>query len=293
MKIKKKTNFLLVPIIAGLALGFIILFEQSEAKVSVPDNDDGILKAVIIDQLHEGIPNKYFQKIANESLTGAGYEVELFTTKDITVDFYKQLPSKDYDYIVIRSHGLAGRTPEDSPKLYTNEVYTTDKFVSEQLFGIIDGAYLNPRTAIRAIVDVTDLEENGQVVFSMRNSSQANNWGARVTTDQYFVIGAKTIKELMVGQFPGSTIILAGCDTMTNTLLADAFLEKGASEIVGWEGSVYAYENDRALIEILRQTLDDKIELSEVVESLGKDSIYRLDNSTTLHYYSDKPDEET
>ena len=293
MKVVKKTSFLLVPIIAGLVLGFIILFDQTEAKVSVSDYDDGILKAVIIDQLHEEIPSQYFQKEAKKYFTKAGYEVELFTTKDITVDFYKKLPSMGYDYIVIRSHALTGRTGEDSPKLYTSEKYTTDKYVNEQLFGIIDGAYLNPRTDIRVTVDVSDLQETGQVVFSMRNSSQANNWGARVTTDEYFVIGAKAVDELMVGKFPGSTIILGGCDTASSSVLADSLLKKGASEVVGWDANVGSMQNDMTMLKILRETLENKMELSEAVESIAENyNANQTGNSLNLVYYSDKSDEE-
>jgi len=238
LKIGKKLTFFVVPLITGLIFASVFFLQESEANYSVSDYDDGILKAAIIDQLHEEIPSQNFQDTANEYFTNAGYEVELFTTKDITVDFYKKLPSMGYDYIVIRSHALSGRTAEDSPKLYTGEKYTTDKYVNEQLFGIIDGAYLNPRTNIHATVDVSDLQETGQVVFSMRNSSQANNWGARVTTDEYFVIGAKAVDELMVGKFPGSTIILGGCDTASSSVLADSLLKKGASAVVGSNANV-------------------------------------------------------
>jgi len=293
LKIGNKLSFFVIPLITGLIFASVFFLQESEANYSVSDYDDGILKAAIIDQLDTEIPSHDFQDRANDYFVKAGYEVDLYTTEEITVDFYKKLPSMGYDYIVIRSHALTGRTGEDSPKLYTSEKYTTDKYVNEQLFGIIDGAYLNPRTDIHATVDVSDLEETGQVVFSMRNSSQANNWGARVTTDEYFVIGAKAVDELMVGKFPGSTIILGGCDTASSSILADSLLKKGASEVVGWNENIGSLQNDMTMLKILRETLENKMELSEAVESIAQNyHANQTGNSLNLVYYSDKSDEE-
>ena len=68
---------------------------------------ESIPKAAIIDQLHDDIPNILLQQKATELLAAAGYEVDLFTTKDITLDFYKRLPSMNYDLAMIRTHGAS------------------------------------------------------------------------------------------------------------------------------------------------------------------------------------------
>lgn len=291
MKIIQKTNLLvIVSVIAGLAVGSIFLVEQTQAKHSVSNYDDGILKAVIIDQLHRDIPSKYFQDRATEYLVNAGYEVDLFTTEDIDVEFYKKLPSLGYDFIVIRSHALDGRTENDSPKLYTGEKYTTDKYINEQLFGVIDGAYLNPRTDIHAVIDVSGLQETNQIVISLRNSSEVIDWGARVTTDDYFVIGAKAVEEMMVGQFPGSIIILGGCDTLSKPYLAEAFIEKGASEVIGWDGTIDNYNNDIVMLEILKQKLVNKMDLDKAVDLAMEKYFPISEESITLQYYSEKTD---
>jgi len=91
-----------------------------------------IPKAAIIDQLHDDIPNIPLQQRATELLEGAGYEVNLFTTKDITLDFYKRLPSMNYDFVMIRTHGAADENDNDSVTLFTGEKYQTDKYISEQ-----------------------------------------------------------------------------------------------------------------------------------------------------------------
>jgi len=63
------------------------------------------LRAAIIDQVHNDLPNFKLQADAQRMLEDAGYEVDLYTTDEITVDFYKNLPSMNYHFILIRSHG--------------------------------------------------------------------------------------------------------------------------------------------------------------------------------------------
>jgi len=47
-------------------------------------------------------------------LEKAGYQVDVFTTKDITVDFFKNLPQMNYEFVVIRTHGVADFGNENS-----------------------------------------------------------------------------------------------------------------------------------------------------------------------------------
>jgi len=78
---------------------------------------DGIPRAAIIDQLHNDKPNKDYQQNVTEYLQTAGYQVDLYTTNDITVDFYKKLPSMNYKFIVFRTHSLGNGTIEESASL--------------------------------------------------------------------------------------------------------------------------------------------------------------------------------
>ena len=84
-------------------------FEEKQAtEIETEDETiNKIRKAVIIDQLHNDISNPVYHNKATSLLTDAGYEVDVYTTDDITVDFYKELPSMNYEFILIRSHSLA------------------------------------------------------------------------------------------------------------------------------------------------------------------------------------------
>ncbi len=98
---------------------------------------DGIPKAVIIDQLHNDKPNKNYQQNVTKYLETAGYEVDLYTTDDITVDFYKKLPSLNYEYIVIRTHSLGIGEVEESSSLFTGEIYEVFDHIQEQYSGVV------------------------------------------------------------------------------------------------------------------------------------------------------------
>src|SRR6267378_7915270 len=61
-------------------------------------------RAIIIDQLYDDYPNSGFEEAAKRYLQYGGYAVDLYTTKNVTIDFYKNLPLMGYKIIIIRSH---------------------------------------------------------------------------------------------------------------------------------------------------------------------------------------------
>ncbi len=275
-----------ITVIATIVFGTMLWSQPTIGEIFSLNEDDGIKKAVIIDQLHDYIPNQSFQEKATKYLGNAGYAVDVFKSEDITVDFYKKLPSMGYDFIVIRSHALIGRAAEDPVILLTNEKYTTDKYIYEQLFGIIDIPLLNVRDTIHYSIE--DLQETNKFVYTRHISSQGLDWKVSDDHETYFGIGPKAVEEMMVGQFPGSTIILGGCNTLSNTLMAEAFLKKGASEIIGWDGSVYSSDNDRVMLAVLVETLKNNMYLDEAVDVVMENFTPVPGFPANLQYYSQK-----
>ena len=278
-------------VVATIVFGTMLWSQSTIGEIFSLKEDDGIKKAVIIDQLHDYMPNQSFHEEATKYLGNAGYAVDVFKSEDITVDFYKKLPSMGYDFIVIRSHALIGRAAEDPVMLLTNEKSTNDKYIYEQLFGIIDITLLHVRDTIH--LSIGDLQETNEVVYSLRNSSQGSDWKVSDGHEPYFAIGPKAVKEMMVGQFPGSTIILGGCNTLSNTLMAEAFLKKGASEIIGWDGLVYSSDNDRVMLAVLVETLENKMYLDKAVDVVMENFTPVSGFPAILQYYSQKTNIET
>ena len=65
--------------ILGLVVAVIAIdatLQNGVIETNELEGQEKILRAVILDQLSEEIPNKHFQKRATEILEGAGYEVD-------------------------------------------------------------------------------------------------------------------------------------------------------------------------------------------------------------------------
>src|SRR3989442_8623593 len=266
-------TFLIAIIATSVIVGTFFLYASGKLGVNIPSYD-GVARAAIIDQLHDDIPNATFIENATGYLVAAGYKVDLFTTKDITIDFYKNLPTKGYKFIVIRSHSgnapVSDKNIDNSLSIFTGEKYDEKKYTFEQIMGFVQKS--------RAFTDeyaAKVQKEGGQM--TLVNSDHP---------DPYFSVGSKFINEYMVGKFPGSTIIIGGCNTLENPSLADSLVKRGASAIIGWNKLVEAGHNDRVILEVLRSMLVDKVDGKEAVYSamhiLGPDPQY----SSELNYYS-------
>jgi len=246
--------------ILATAVVLVLVFSTLSFVESQTTLDNRIPKAVIIDQLHDDIPNLDFQQKATEYFKTAGYEVDLYTTKDITVGFYKELPSMNYEFIVARTHALAFGTIETSASLFTGEKYKLYKHTQEQL------AY--------------QVGKGVPYSFNVTKKIGSEN----LSNQTYFVIGYRFVDQLMVGEFPDSVIVLAGCDTMSNGLLSQSLIDRGASVVVGWDKTLLSTQNDSVTLAFLEKVLVNGEEVTEAVSSVMTEYKHYLD-PVSLKYY--------
>ena len=221
--------------------------------------------AAIIDQLHDQIPNKSAQKKVLKYLESAGYDVDIYTTEDITVDFYKKLPSMNYKFIYIRSHSLEVDKLGNSTFLFTGEKYDIDKHIYEQLSGQVHNA-----------LPLSDQSPDEEINNATIDST-------------YFTIGSKFVYEQMMGKFPQSVIIIAGCESVRNPDLGLSLIFRGASSVIGWDASVNSIENDRVMLALLEEVLINKIGFNDarisVMEEFGSNLAY---NSKLRHIQAER-----
>ena len=239
-------------------------FEEKESTEIVTEDEttNKIRKAAIIDQLARDIPNLQYQNKTMSYLLDAGYDVDLYTTEDITIDFYKELPSMDYEFIVLRSHSLAIYGDKPSSWIFTGEKYDAGRYSHEQLSGM-----LSPGVPFR----------QGQI--SQMTQSDAKS-------ERLFMIGSKMVDEMMEGQFPGSVIILGGCDTMSHDYFASSFVKRGASSVVGWNGLVELRDNDAVMLSLLDDIFNENLEMGDAVEKVMNDYKGRTYYGTKLMHFS-------
>lgn len=259
----------LVAIIVTSAVSVFILFTFALEGQSA--TYDGPKKAAIVDQLYDDLPNLHFQKTSREYLESEDYQVDYFTTKDITVDFYKALPSMNYKLIIIRTHSSI--TPDndkkpDSADLFTGEKYQQDKYIYEQLSGHVrKSAFFYSSHRVQY--------DNGTVTLIPVVSESGT----------YFSVGSKFVNEQMTGKFPDSIIIIGGCTALGNPILADSLMNRGASAIIGWDNLVGSGHNDTVMLAVLRDLLVDKSDIVDTVESAMQKFGPDPDYHGALKYY--------
>ena len=242
---------------------------ESDLLEQAPVKQAEIKRAAIIDQLERDFPNHLLQNKTISYFEDAGYEVDLYKYEDITIDFYKNLPSMDYNFIVIRSHALAIYGDNPSSWIFTGEKYSEKKYISEQLAGDISRA----------------------VPYRV---SQAQDLGFdNASKDRHFIVSAKFVKNLMTEKFPNSVIILGGCDTMALPDFGHAFIERGASSVIGWNGLIDSSANDKALMSLVEKIIVEKLDIDDAVNSVTEEYQNLSGKGLRLKHYASGIDIET
>jgi hypothetical protein len=210
------------------------------------DRDDGALRAGIVDQLSLTAPNEAFREDATRLLENSGYEVEYFPGEEVTVDFYRVLPERDYDLLVLRVHSTAevSRGEEDvtSVSLFTGQDYDRELYLEEQL--------------------------EGRIGFAQYTEQSPKLFG----------ITSEFVRESMKGDFDDTVVLMMGCQGFINAEGAEAFAEKGAKSFIGWDGLVSASHTDEATELLLRYLVQEEKEPAKAIEltmeAVGPDPDY-------------------
>jgi len=214
-------------------------------------------------------------------LETAGYEVDIFTTKDITVDFYKKLPQMNYQYIVIRTHGTEDKANNDVV-LFTGEKYNEEQYISEQLFGQVKKATPLLEIAYSSSGDLTDW-----VIVNDTYKYQKTSISTQETAEnEYFAISPQLVKDSMNGKFDDTTFVLGGCKTMTNPSFAASLINRGASTVVGWDDTVANIDNDRAILLFLKYHLIEQYDMATILDMIytNVNPIYMPYPAHFIHY---------
>ncbi len=234
---------------AGLALavGAVAAFFVLSGSDGGPP---GPPRAVIVDQLELTAPNPDFAKQATELLEAAGYEVDYVPGAEVTVDYYRELPSKGYEIVLLRAHA-AGRELSDDEygddvSLFTSERVSATKYAKEQRERLVKGVGYN-----------REQMERGEL---------------------YFGIPSSFVQRSMKGDFGGATVVLMGCDVLRAQNMAEAFVDRGAGAVVGWDAPVSARHTDAGTLSMLRYLLVDELPVQEAAAAamaeVGPDPYY-------------------
>ena len=233
---------------------FLTVIAISSAAVAIFLNFSQPAKAALVDHLSLTFPNQSFIDNTIEILEQAGYTVDYYPGEEVTVEFYSDLPTHNYDIIILRVHSVAmaikGKELVEIPvTFFTSEIYSQTRYFGEQ--------------------------SDGQLVLVRYPGPP----------QYYFGITPKFVTASMNGRFQNTTVIVMGCEGLNNTKMAEAFVEKGAKVYIGWNQEVLASHTDTATIELLKHLVTEKQTIKQAVENtmkeVGPDPAY---NSILLYY---------
>ncbi len=204
-------------------------------------------KAALVDQIALTNPNPEFTEQVLGYLGEAGFSTDVYEGEEITVEFYRTLPTKGYKLVLIRTHStniLNKNIPGGPVFLFTSELYSKKRYVKEQLTNHI-----------------------GRVELLYDPDSPP-----------YFAIVSGFVRHDMVGRFDETLIIIGGCQSLGTPDLAQAFIDRGAAAVVGWNEWVDLSHNDQALLHLLRGLTVEKLTLEQAVRKtmneVGPDPAY-------------------
>jgi len=209
-------------------------------------------KAVIVDQLSLTFPNQSFVIEAKAILEQSGYSVDYIQGENVTVRCYQNLASQNYNIIILRVYSALNPDRSGPLALFTSEPYDKNKYVLEQLLDLAGRIFYEN--------DTTDKKE------------------------YYFGVSPKFFFQTK-GSYNNSTVILMGCDGLTYSDVAEAFIKKGAKLFVGFGGPVTASYSDAATLSFLKHFVKEGLWVEKArvmtIADAGSDPIY----DTTLWYY--------
>jgi len=200
----------------------------------------GNATAAIIDQLSSLQENDDFIGNVTRELEDYGFEVDLYQGNNVTVDFYRQLPTYGYKLIIFRAHsGILEQDGEVIPRtvLFTNEEYTESRYALEQVYEqlVMGGAC----QGCPMMFGITPEFVRAQSVVGQ-------------ATD-------------MDGRFDDTVVIMMGCSGIAMDDMARAFVDKGASVYLAWDRSVELYYVDNATPYLMNQLCSEELTIREAV----------------------------
>ncbi len=246
----------------AIGVAGIVIFVRTVPLGQPPDHT-GNATAAIIDQLSASFQeNEQFTANVTGALEDYGFDVDVYQGGNITVDFYRQLPTYGYKLIVFRAHsGILEQDGEVMVRtvLFTNERYSESRYTLEQVYGQL----------------------------TMGGACQGCPMMFGITPEFVRAQGVVGQATDMEGRFDDTVIIMMGCSGIALPDLAEAFIDKGASIYLAWDRSVELYYVDEATPYLIGQLCSEELTFREATDNTMNAAGPDPNHGAELQFYYD------
>lgn len=239
-------------ITVAIVVVLVIFIPSWTTNPPPPGSQTDGLKCAIVDQLYIVEPNQVFIDYTTRTLEDFGFQVDIFQGEEITVDFYKKLPSYGYKLIIFRVHGglLQNETGVGNTIwMFTSEPYSRLRYFIAQM-----------RDQVRAA-------------------------GTSYDTRPLFAISPRFVTDCMQGDFNDTVIINMGCAAFYNDELAKMYVNKGASAYLAWDVSVGLHYVDDTTMTLIEKLCSEELTISSAVKTTMNEEGPDPNNNAFLYYY--------
>jgi len=251
-KLKSKLTY---GIVAGILIFVVLLAYSLLPKNPSSDDQTSPPKAALIDHLSFSSPprNEFeraqwetFKNQCRTILEDAGFNYTYHRGEEVTVDFYKNLPTYDYSLMILRVHSAVIKTAEGN---------------LTELVGLFTSEICNGTTESKYSFEI----DQGRLAKA-RLFAEKDDW--------YFGITPLFVQsDSMIGNFRNTVIIMTGCEGLNQTAMADALVHwKKAGVYISWTGLVSISHTDQSTIQLLRNLFEQNQTIkTAVVEGISPD----------------------
>jgi hypothetical protein len=235
-------NAIILVTLALLLLTACVLWVNSPFRSLEPQQSTNtdVLKAGILDGLWDKEPNPTMIESVTQYLSNAGYTVDVYRGKNVTIDLLRNLSG--YKVLIMRLHSSIH--VDNFLYLFSGEEYTQSKYVAEQLTGAVKMG----------------------ITFDKNDPP-------------YFALNAVFLGNNNPNGLKGTTIILTGCNGTGEQHVIQRLFEKGVKTFISWNGYVDLSHSDEATLELVKTLYSEGLGYEEAVDKVnqevGPDPFYK------------------
>jgi len=214
-------------------------------------------RSAIVDELSIDYPNPTVVSSLVTTMEEVGFSVDVYGPSEVTVELYRSLPTGGYGFVLFRVHAAFHN---GDTWLFTSETYSKEELLNKHVVELVTDQIAPARSF--------------------------------VGEERVLAVSPEFIRRSM-GNWMGAIVVLAGCYGTTGESLPRAFVDRGASAVVGWNQAVSAEHADLASLRLVKLLFVDKMKVDEAVDmvmrQVGPDPSYH--SSLTVYSADHRADE--